>query len=49
MVWTVVVHFVRELGHGNAILALLIRLMRLFALIFDFNEEMLEAFVLDIR
>jgi hypothetical protein len=36
------------LRYWDAILALLIRLMRLFALVFYLNQEMLEAFVLDI-
>ena len=48
VVWTVVVHFVRELRERNAVLAFLVRLVLALALLFYLSQVMLKAFMLHI-
>mmetsp|Transcript_35838 Transcript_35838/g.34874 ORF Transcript_35838/g.34874 Transcript_35838/m.34874 type:complete len:174 (-) Transcript_35838:245-766(-) len=48
MVGTLVVDFVRKVLGGDTVLALLVGFVRLLTLIFNFLEEMLETFMLDI-
>jgi len=48
MVWTVVIDFVGELREGDAILALLVRLMLTFTLLLDLCQVMFKAFVFHI-